>query len=47
MYLMVDFNANKSAILPKVNQQHLGRFEIWCWRKKEKVSLVDRVRNEK
>jgi hypothetical protein len=24
----------------------LGKFEMWCWRRMEKISWTDRVRNE-
>jgi hypothetical protein len=29
-----------------VDQKHLGSFEIWCWRRMEKISWTDHVRNE-
>jgi hypothetical protein len=29
-----------------VNQKHLERFEMWCWRRMEKISCTDHVRNE-
>jgi len=29
----------------KVDQKHLKRFVIWCWRRTE-ICLTDRVRNE-
>jgi hypothetical protein len=29
-----------------VNQKHLETFEMWCWRRMEKISWTDRVRNE-
>ena len=32
--------------LRKVDQKYLGSFETWCWRRMEKISLTDRVRNE-
>jgi hypothetical protein len=32
--------------LRKVDQKYLYSFEIWCWRRMEKVSWTDRVRNE-
>jgi hypothetical protein len=25
---------------------HLGSFEMWCWRRMEKISWTDHVRNE-
>ena len=32
--------------LRKVAQKYLGIFEMWCWRRVEKISWTDRVRNE-
>jgi len=32
--------------LRAVDQKHLESFEIWCWRKMEKISWTDIVRNE-
>jgi hypothetical protein len=32
--------------LRAVDQKHLESFEIWCWRKTEKISWSDHVRNE-
>ena len=29
-----------------VDQKHLECFEMWCWRKMEKISRTDHVRNE-
>jgi hypothetical protein len=29
-----------------VDQKHLENFEMWCWRRIEKISWTDRVRNE-
>jgi hypothetical protein len=29
-----------------VDQKQLGSFEMWCWRRMEKISWTDRVRNE-
>jgi hypothetical protein len=31
--------------LRKVDQKYLESFEIWCWRKMEKISWTDHVRN--
>jgi hypothetical protein len=28
-----------------VDQKHLGSFEMWCWRRMEKISWTDHVRN--
>ena len=32
--------------LKAVDQKHLESFEMWCWRRMEKISLTDHVRNE-
>jgi len=33
-------------ILRAVHQKHLESFEMWCWRRMEKISCTDHVRNE-
>jgi len=30
----------------EIGRKYLESFEIWCWRRMEKISLTDRVRNE-
>ena len=30
----------------KVDQKHLASFEMWCWRRMERISWTDHVRNE-
>jgi hypothetical protein len=30
----------------KVDQKYLESSEMWCWRRREKISWTDRVRNE-
>jgi hypothetical protein len=32
--------------LRKVDQKYLESFEMWCWRRMEKINWIDRVRNE-
>ena len=32
--------------LRAVDQKHLKSFEMWCWRRMEKISWTDHVRNE-
>jgi hypothetical protein len=32
--------------LRAVDQKHVKSFEIWCWRRMEKFSWTDHVRNE-
>jgi hypothetical protein len=33
-------------MLRVVDQKHLEIFEMWCWRRMEKISWIDHVRNE-
>jgi hypothetical protein len=35
-----------TCTLRKVDQKHLKSFEIWCWRRTEKIRWTDHVRNE-
>ena len=32
--------------LQAVDQKHLESYEVWCWRRMEKISWTDHVRNE-
>jgi ribosomal 50S subunit-associated protein YjgA (DUF615 family) len=32
--------------LRAVNQKHLESFEMWCWKRIEKINLTDHVRNK-
>jgi hypothetical protein len=32
--------------LRKVDQKYVESFEMWCWRRMEKISWTDRERNE-
>jgi hypothetical protein len=36
----------KTWTLQKVNKKYLESFEVWCWRRIEKIIWTDRVRNE-
>jgi hypothetical protein len=36
----------ETGTLRAVDQKQLGSFEMWCWRRMEKISWTDRVRNE-
>jgi hypothetical protein len=38
---------DETVTLRAVDQKHLGSFEMWCWRRMEKISWIDHVRNEK
>jgi hypothetical protein len=35
-----------SLVLSNLDQKHLESFEMWCWRKMEKISWTHHVRNE-
>jgi len=36
----------ESWTLGKVDQKYLGSFEMWCWRRMEKIVWTDYVRNK-
>jgi hypothetical protein len=36
----------KLGTLRAVDQKRLEIFEMWCWRRMEKISWTDHVRNE-
>ena len=36
----------ETLTLPTLDQKYLRSFEMWCWRRIEKISLTDHVRNE-
>jgi len=38
---------SETWIRRKVDQKYLGRYEMWCCRRMEKISWTDHVRNEK
>jgi hypothetical protein len=40
------FYGVETCALGKVYQKYLESFKIWCWRRMEKISWTDRVRNE-
>jgi hypothetical protein len=33
--------------LRAADQKHLKSFDVWCWRRMEKISSTDHMRNEK
>ena len=43
----IALNGAGNRTLRKVIQKYLDSPEMWCWRRKEKISLTDRLRNEK
>jgi len=46
LLLSVSFYGAETWTLLKVDQKLLKSFKMWCWRKMEKISWTDRVRNE-
>jgi hypothetical protein len=36
----------KLEALRKLDQKYLEKFEVWCWRRVEKISWIDHVKNE-
>jgi len=36
----------KPEMLQAADQKHLESFDLWCWRRMEKISWTDHVRNE-
>ena len=41
----IALNTAETRTFRKVNQKYLGSYEIWCRRRKEKISWTDRVRS--
>jgi hypothetical protein len=46
LHLVRNFCGSETWIFRKVQQKYLERFEMWCWRRMEKIIWADRVRNE-
>jgi hypothetical protein len=44
--LFVLNNGVESWTLLALDQKHMKSFEMWCWRRIEKISCTDHVRNE-
>jgi hypothetical protein len=44
--IRVALHGAETWTLRAVNHKHLESFEIWCWRRMEKISWTDYVRNE-
>jgi hypothetical protein len=42
----IAFYGAEKWTLRKMDQTYLESFEMWCWRRMEKVSWTNRVRNE-
>ena len=46
LHLEHSFIGAETWTLWAVDQKHLESFEMWCWRRMEKISWPDHVRNE-
>jgi len=42
----IDLYGAETWTIRAVDQKHLESFVMWCWRRMEKISLTDHVRNE-
>jgi hypothetical protein len=42
----IALNGSETWTLRAVDQKHMESFEMWCWRRMEKISWTDHVRNE-
>jgi hypothetical protein len=42
----IDLYGAETWTLRAVDQKHLESFEMWCWRRMEKISWTDHVRNK-
>jgi hypothetical protein len=43
---LIFFNSSIYSFIPAIDQKHLESFEMWCWRRMEKISWTDHARNE-
>jgi len=46
LHLSIALYGAETWTLRAVDQKHLESFEMWCWRRMEKISWTDHVRNE-
>jgi hypothetical protein len=42
----IDLHGAETWTLRAVDQKHLKNLEMWCWRRMEKISWTDHVRNK-
>jgi hypothetical protein len=42
----IGFYGAETWTLREVDQKYVKSFEMWCWRRMEKISWIDRVKNE-
>ena len=46
LHLEHGFYGAETRALWKADKKYLERFEMWCWRRMEKIGWTDHVRNE-
>jgi hypothetical protein len=46
LQLQQSFYGAETWTLRKVDQKYVESFEMWCWRRMEKISWIDHMRNE-
>ena len=46
LHLEHGFYGAETWTLREADQKYLDSFEMWCWRRMEKISWTDHVRNE-
>ena len=44
--LHLEHSGDESLTPRTVDEKHLGNFEMWCWKRMEKISWTDHVKNE-
>jgi hypothetical protein len=44
--LSIGLYGTETWTLRKIDQEYFESYEMWCWRRMEKISWTDRVRNE-
>ena len=45
-YTIIALYGAETWTIRAADQKHLESFKMWCWRRMEKISWTDRVRNE-
>jgi hypothetical protein len=46
LQLQQSFYGAETWTLRKVDQKYVESFEMWCWRRMEKISWIDHMKNE-
>jgi len=42
----ISFYGAENSTLRKIDHKYLENFQMWCWRRMERIRWTDRVRNE-